>query len=354
MSAAAAAQRRRVVSLADESIPAQPSAVLSSSSLSALSISSSSSLLSPLLPSFVAPLLASPSSSLSPPSSSSASELEALFLSFAAAYPAGIRSEQFTVQYPHVPITALLPIINGLLSRGRLSLLSDSSTSPPTPHYRVVSSSDATRLSLLSPSELVIYHMIAKEGNRGLWIRDIRRRSALSAVEVGKALKSLLGRRLVKAERSVEGKNKRVYMLFELEPAKEVRGNSWYGGGEFDADFIAALREMSVKCVRERRPAAASAQQVSDYLRQSGVFEVECSLDEVEMVLDSLVYDGFLADDGAGKGRRQYRLQRGGVYECEVVAVPCIVCPVRSQCSEESGSTISPYTCEYYTQWLEF
>ena len=344
----------------------------------------------PLLPSTTT--TTSSSSSSSPPSSDPS--VDGLFLSLCASHPSGMRVEQFTSLHPSIPLTSLILTINSLLSRGRLTVLSDASTSPPTPYYRTLpplpphpSSSSSTpstpspnpldpsRLTSLSPPDLILYQMIAHTTNRGIWIRDLRRRSNLTSQEVTRALKTLMARRLVKAERSVEGKNKKVYMLYELEPAKEVKGNSWYGGGEFDGEFIAALRETTVAYVRGASGGSGGegggegggrgVSEVWEYLRGTGVFEVECTVEEVEMILNTLVFDGFLTCNGVeagggddrdrvGGAKKLYRAQRGGVYEAEVVHVPCVVCPVRRQCSEEPGSVVSPYTCQYYTQWIDF
>ena len=35
-----------------------------------------------------------------------------------------------------------------------------------------------------------------------------------------------------------------VYMLYELEPAKELTGGPWYGENAFDSEFISVLQEV--------------------------------------------------------------------------------------------------------------
>ena len=329
----------------------------------------------------------SPPTTASSSPSSALPDVESLFLSHAAREAGGITYNQFLAAHPGLSVSLLLPAINNLLSRGRLLLLSDASTAPPTHYYKHIEAEAASRMLGLSATDLVLYQLIAREGNRGLWVRDIRRRSGVGAVEVGKVLKLLMARKLVKCEKSIEGNNKKVYMLYELEPAKEVRGNSWYGNGEFDKDFIDALRQTSMQFIRQRAQqsaplsavpavvevvgaadgagavsaAAVTAEEVSDFLKSTGVFEVECTLEEMGMVLDGLVFDGLLTSTRAEKGelggrkaKVRYSLQRGGRYETPLVQIPCVLCPIRSQCSEELGSVVSPYTCEYYTKWLEF
>ena len=83
------------------------------------------------------------------------------------------------------------------------------------------------------------------------------------------------------------------------------------------------------------------------------------------MVLNGLVFDGLLTSTTPASGgdraelvgrklKVRYALQRGGRYETPLVQIPCVLCPIRDRCSEEPGSVISPYTCEYYSKWLEF
>lgn len=62
----------------------------------------------------------------------------------------------------------------------------------------------------------------------GIWIRDLRRSSNLQQPQIAKILKTLMSRKLIKCERSIAGKNKKVYMLYDLEPAKEVTGMHSY------------------------------------------------------------------------------------------------------------------------------
>lgn len=51
--------------------------------------------------------------------------------------------------------------------------------------------------------EKVVYNIIKEAGNMGIWIRDIRVQSNLLIAQLNKILKSLEGKKLIKAVKSV-------------------------------------------------------------------------------------------------------------------------------------------------------
>lgn len=44
-----------------------------------------------------------------------------------------------------------------------------------------------------------------------------------------KILKNLESRQLVKSTSSISSKTRKLYLLYDLEPAKEITGGPWYG-----------------------------------------------------------------------------------------------------------------------------
>lgn len=60
------------------------------------------------------------------------------------------------------------------------------------------------RLKGLNAAEVLIYQLIEKEKNMGIWIRDLRRKSNLPQQQIPKILKVLMTRKLIKCEKSVE------------------------------------------------------------------------------------------------------------------------------------------------------
>ena len=83
-----------------------------------------------------------------------------------------------------------------------------------------------------------VYQAIEKEGNRGLWTRHMRSRTGLDTATYTKILKTLENKKLIKSEISIEGKNRKVYMLFDLIPAREISGSVFHSGHEFDMECI--------------------------------------------------------------------------------------------------------------------
>jgi hypothetical protein len=55
----------------------------------------------------------------------------------------------------------------------------------------------------LEPEEALVYQIIAKGGNQGLWNRDIRSKSGLPAPSVNKVMKILEGKKKIKSVKSV-------------------------------------------------------------------------------------------------------------------------------------------------------
>ena len=74
--------------------------------------------------------------------------------------------------------------------------------------------------SLLSILHGVVYCI-------GLWTKDMKHKTNLQQTQVTKILKQLESRNLVKAIKPVNQPSKKFYMLFDLEPAREITGGAW-------------------------------------------------------------------------------------------------------------------------------
>ena len=61
----------------------------------------------------------------------------------------------------------------------------------------------------------------------GMWTKDMKFHSNLQQPQITKILKTLESRKLVKSVKSVTGGNRKVYMLYELEPSRELTGGAW-------------------------------------------------------------------------------------------------------------------------------
>ena len=61
----------------------------------------------------------------------------------------------------------------------------------------------------------------------GIWSRDIKRKTNLAQTAVTKILKTLESRNLVKPVKSVNDGKRKIYVLYDLEPAADITGGLW-------------------------------------------------------------------------------------------------------------------------------
>jgi hypothetical protein len=85
---------------------------------------------------------------------------------------------------------------------------------------------------------------------RGIWTRDIKIATNIPQHTLAKTLKILEQRSLIKSVRSVVSKSKKLYVLFDVVPAKSITGGPWYSDQEFDHEFVSELSNYIVQMVR--------------------------------------------------------------------------------------------------------
>lgn len=83
-------------------------------------------------------------------------------------------------------------------------------------------------------------------------------------------------------------------MAYDVEPAKEISGGPWYSDQEFDHEFVEALRNFIVSVVNS--VGMADLATISDRIRASGIANVTLTADEVELIVNTLVYDNRLEE----------------------------------------------------------
>eukprot|EP00741_Cyanophora_paradoxa_P012153 tig00020603_g11741.t1 len=271
-------------------------------------------------------------------------------------HPQGLLDDVLTAELSGVSVDERAQAINSLLVKGRLQLMKDDAGNIV---YREIAENDAAKFAGLGPEELVVYQVIQQAQNNGIWTKDIRFKSSLQQTQVTKALKTLENRKLIKAVKSVASANKKVYMLFGLEPSRELTGGAFYTEAEFDAAFTAVLNEQVFQFVRSKGYAAV--EDIENFIRTSGISKVELRGEDVQSVVGTLLYDGKLEEmagpraaalAGATRGAAIYKVSRLGMLPSALTAVPCGVCPVAHECEE--GGVVSPETCQYFDEWLQY
>ncbi|MEQ2242415.1 DNA-directed RNA polymerase III subunit RPC6, partial [Ilyodon furcidens] len=170
---------------------------------------------------------------------------------------------------------------------------------------------------------------------------------------------------------------KKVYMLYNLQPDRSVTGGAWYSDQDFESEFVEVLNQQCFKFLQSKAEAArdgkqspmvqrnssfATSHEVWKYICELGISKVDLSMDDIETILNTLIYDGkvemtvIAAKEGTvGSVDGQMKLYRGVnaiLQPTGLVKTPCGLCPVFHDCHE--GGEISPSSCVYMSEWLDF
>ncbi|KAH3856902.1 DNA-directed RNA polymerase III subunit RPC6-like [Dreissena polymorpha] len=282
--------------------------------------------------------------------------------------PEGINDALIQEHMPQFDVQQRVTAINRLLSTGRIDLLKSSSGKLI---YKLKDSSAADPVKGGDQQEKVVYQIIKDAGNKGIWIRDIRFKSNLLLTQVNKILKNLESKKLIKAVKSVAASKKKVYMLYNLEPDRTVTGGAWYSDQDFESEFVEVLNQQCYKFlvqkaelskrtkedpIAQRNGSFASSQDVWKFISELGISKVQLSVEDIETILDTLIYDGkceqtIVAAAGDGGQTKLYRAVNSLINSTGLMRMPCGSCPVIQNC--HVGGAVSPTTCVYFKDWLQ-
>eukprot|EP01138_Halocafeteria_seosinensis_P014096 gb/GECG01014394.1/.p1 GENE.gb/GECG01014394.1/~~gb/GECG01014394.1/.p1 ORF type:complete len:475 (+),score=81.58 gb/GECG01014394.1/:1-1425(+) len=254
----------------------------------------------------------------------------------------------------------MVKAINSLLGKHRLQLYRQDDTLL----YKLVPKEDAEKYSGLTAEEMMVLQQIERSQDKGIWTRTLKTTTKLQQHQLNKVLKRLESRQLIKSVKSVAQKNKKMYMMYDIVPSKEVTGGPWYTEQELDHAFIEGIRQFVYKVLRR---SASTRSELVEAISRAEVSQVKLGEQEVQQILDTLRYDGmikkrppratgnieFMEEIGeVPDDKAVYKVAQTPTSHEYVTEMPCGVCPVFNECVP--GGDISPELCIYMDKWLDF
>eukprot|EP00877_Chromochloris_zofingiensis_P008185 jgi/Chrzof1/361/Cz01g13040.t1 len=144
-----------------------------------------------------------------------------MILSLSNKHPEGLTNQTIMTELAAVGQDKWVLAINRLLASGKLSLFQNGTDLV----YKTAVKDVKTKG--LNPEELLVYQVIKQAGNTGVWTKDMKIRTNLAQPQITKILKALEGRHLIKSVKNVNNPSRKLYMLAELEPSREITGGAW-------------------------------------------------------------------------------------------------------------------------------
>ena len=117
----------------------------------------------------------------------------------------------------------------------------------------------------------------------GIWTKDMKRETNLQQPQVNKALKNIEACDLIKGVKCVSNRAMKVYMLAELTPSKEINGDAWYTGLNFDMEFTNIVKQQCLQFTLQQ--GVATIESVVDFVRKSGISKVEFKVEELKQMV---------------------------------------------------------------------
>jgi len=277
--------------------------------------------------------------------------------------PDGINDKVLQNEMAEVDPKIRVQCINKLLASSKLDIFKSSEGLL----YKLKAPSKAVNIRG-DQEEKIVFKIIENSGNKGIWLRDIRIQSGLLQTQLNKVLKSLEVKKLIKSVKSVNANKKKVYMLYDLEPDNSVTGGTWYSDQDFESEFVEILNQQCHRFLLHREeksntnksggPLAVrngslvKISEMQSYISELGISKVALNKKDLEAIMRTLIYDGKAERLSDEKGDALFRAVRSPVGTPGLVRSPCGVCPVIKDCGDKGS--ITPATCQYLQEWLEF
>lgn len=275
------------------------------------------------------------------------------------AYDNGLSEMELSKTMSATSVELRMNAINSLTNEGKIQLCKRG----PDLIYRQIdaktSNHAAINTSNLSLEERAVYQVVENAGNKGVWNREIRNQTRLPMSQMAKILKNLETRKLIKAVKSVTASKRKLYMLYDLEPDKSVTGGAWYSDTEFESEFVQVLHEQCYKFIRRNLPndSFVTSSQVKSYINDLNISKIPLSVEEIEMILETIVFDGLIEKSTVQKAAEDeeasefcYRAKHQLVGSAGLMRTPCGQCQYVHEC--RPNSVINPQVCLYMEQWF--
>ena len=148
-----------------------------------------------------------------------------------------------------------------------------------------------------------------------------------------------------------------------------MTGGAWYSEQDFESEFVDILNQQSFRYLHQKLEKArestqgplvtrnlseASSKEVLQYISELGISKVQLKVEDIESILDTLIFDGKVEKTltlNNGKEVRLYRAVEALVPVTGLMRMPCGGCPIIKDCNSEVGS-VNPKKCVYMTEWL--
>lgn len=182
-----------------------------------------------------------------------------------------------------------------------------------------------------------------------------------------------------------------IFRLYNLEPDRTVTGGAWYSDQDFESEFVEILNQQCYRFLQEKQeesrksmagPLAArnmslvTSLEVHKFISElvkkiillhsmffidiflkrisynylQGISKVQLRLEDIEAILETLVFDGKVEKNVKENNKKCYRSIERLVPTTGLVRIPCGVCPVSNNCGDIGA--INPTKCVYLRDWL--
>lgn len=117
-----------------------------------------------------------------------------------------------------------------------------------------------------------------------------------------------------------------------------------------------AAKQTEKNLISRLNQSLVSSGDVLQFILELGISKVKLSVEDIESILDTLVYDAKVEKRvsvaiSGGQTNKLYRYIEPLANDTGFMRMPCSVCPVYNDCRE--GTAISPSKCSYFVQWFE-
>ncbi|CAE7332745.1 Polr3f [Symbiodinium natans] len=285
------------------------------------------------------------------------------FYQFISERPAGVTFEELArAGWPDK--TQATHLANALLTQSRLDIISAGDKIV----LKAVAPQLALKLSRLEATTRSVYQQIEKAGDRGAWSKSLKDQTKLQQHTITKAIKELLKQQLIKEVKSVQNRNRKVFMLIDLEPSLEVSGGTWYKDGEFNYSWVETLREYCLAFMDKSPERPVSQADLYRFVMQHPAPQVPTE-EDILCIMKTLELDEEVSSIVSAEGHRVFmRRRRRNLEPLDIFAarlpnflqeaegegrlvVPCLCCPLRNEC--KAGGRVCPEKCEFLTRWLQ-